>query len=180
MSAASWKRSQWNARYPACVNCRASDKPRRLLGYCNRCSPFADKLRMIDRWIVGDSFSWKGCSYRGMPLGGVSNADYVDACRDLLRQELKMRRRIEDQCRGRQPIQGIELEQMLRTIGERLKISDRDRFHSWATMLDHTLSADAKRLMFRALTELWLLTPPRSSIWIRAYQNAAFRSGSRR
>jgi hypothetical protein len=52
-------------------------------------------------------------------------------------------------------------------------LPDRHRFHGWATSIEHTLGQDARSLVYRCLADLLMLRPPRGSIWVRAYTDAA-------
>jgi hypothetical protein len=53
-------------------------------------------------------------------------------------------------------------------------VADRDRFHGLATPLAHTFDLPQRRMLYRCLSDLYGLRSGQPSVWILAYQNAAF------
>lgn len=164
---ASYRRGIWSERFPRCVNCGSSGYARRGRGFCERCFPWAERLRLIETWDVRDSRTWKDCPYRGI-LSPDVNEHYIDACRELCERELYVLKLNEERCRGEQPVEGLDIEYEFSALCRLLKIRNRDHFHGWATTFSHTLDPAARRLVYRCLSDLLTLNPRKRSVWVRA------------
>jgi hypothetical protein len=168
------RRLQWNARCRYCVNCGSDGADRRPNGYCARCSPAAQKLRLMGTWDREDPDTWTGCAFRGriwFEGVGVRPQDYFGQAKSMLETELHNRKHLEAQLHGDEPIDGLAIEYALIELGRVVKIPHPDHYHAWATPIDHTLGTEEKQMVYGWLQD-FLMNRPRPSIWIRAYHAA--------
>ena len=171
------RRLRWNERAPQCINCGTNEQPRRARGFCSRCFPHAERLRIISLWDVNNPLSWKGSGYDQEQFAnffsppsrdGLPGTRYLEAIREHSEAQLRSRRQLESRRRGEEPIDGLELEYLLRELATRLKVRNpNSRFRSWATPLDDALDVDGKRIIYSAIASL-LDEQPRASFFPRA------------
>jgi hypothetical protein len=172
-------KSWWNRRYPRCVNCGTSDRDRRDRGFCERCFPFADRLRKVKTWDPNDVRTWKGSGYEryhDLFTSGqttiVPGPLYVQTLTEMLEQELCSRARTGRVARGEEAVDGLDLEYRLMILAQLLHLRHpKSRFHGFATTFDHVLSVEGARLVYEVLSEL-LETRPMGSIYRRAFNRA--------
>lgn len=172
----------WGAKYDACANCGTDELPRRWRGYCNRCSFYARMLANTDSWDPGDMRTWKGYTYSGGPGKSASPvqwesdfcsaAEYIAFVRDECRDALLLRKCIEAEVRGEEPVHPVSLEGAFIQMSKIL-----------ATPIPRRCSADDFRDFDEATLRLahtwlwdWLLEAKRSyhrrDIWTVVHERA--------
>lgn len=110
---------RWNKRRPACVNCGDSAADRRSNGYCALCWPSADKLRLMSTWNYSDPKTWRGCVYQNWHMWpDATPSEYCEAAKALLEDELATRKHLARQPLGKEPIDGLNVENALRNLLE--------------------------------------------------------------
>lgn len=165
------RRIDWNGKFQQCVNCGTTRFDRRDRGYCARCFPAAENLRMMENWNIDDIRTWKGCPYQGYALAfsfTITPRDYVDYCRGVFRGNLQHYKYTESAILGELPIDGVMMENLFRAVARDLKISNwRSLLHGWAGSFDEILGMEEKRLLYNVIDDLlWLKRS--SSPWIIA------------
>jgi hypothetical protein len=169
----SWAATCWNERFPCCVNCGETDRPRRRAGYCNACWPFARRLREVEKWNPEDPTTFVGAGTYRTPSAHFKkdgSREFAKAVQSRCFQGLGRIKNWERKNRGEEPIDGVYLEHFFDEVGDLLRSRGRKRFHGYATMLEHTLDASAKSLIHSMLTRL-LLTRTQPDVIIRAYSD---------
>jgi hypothetical protein len=161
----------WSRHHDQCANCEVDKYPHKSHGYCIRCYPIAQRVRVLEVWTPGQPLP------REMAARSILDNEFLaKLCRAWMRE---YRRRLTQLRRFEQEpsdVSGLDVEHLLREVGWHMRPRvrrNRSPHYGIASWINSQFGAAERRALRKLLIDMLRVlrwTPSYSTIYREAHE----------